>query len=63
MRGLTAGVGTNVHYAIFVESNEGAKHRVGGAHFMERGGEASMPFIKSQFEKAMENLAGDLTKQ
>jgi len=61
VRGLTAGIGTNVKYAIFVHEGKGS-HKVGESHFMEKGLDASKPYIIEQFEKAMGGLAVKLTK-
>lgn len=62
IKGLSAGVGTNVVYAGYVESNERAKHKTGEAHYMEHGALAAVPFIKEQFEAAMERIADKLTE-
>lgn len=62
VRGLTAGVGTNVHYAVYVETNEKARHKVGEAHYMEHGVEAASDFIQNKMEAAMEKIADDLVK-
>ncbi len=62
IRGLTAGIGTNVQYAIYVEQNERARHNTGEAHYMEHGVEAASPFIKEKFEGAMEEVARKLTE-
>jgi hypothetical protein len=62
VRGLTAGIGTNVQYAIYVESNTNARHRTGQARFMEDGVQAAMPFVQKSFEDAMEDIAKQLTK-
>ncbi len=56
LRGLTAGVGTNVRYAIYVHEGFG-KHTVGQRKFMEKGLRASSSFIKKRFGEAMEDLA------
>lgn len=60
VRGLTAGVGTNVRYAVYVETNERARHKTGQAHYMEEGVGAASDFIQDKFEEAMENIANDL---
>ena len=62
VRGLTAGVGTNVQYAIYVEGSDRARHSIGQAHFMEQGVENSRKYIKSEFEKAMVLLANKIVK-
>ncbi len=62
VRGLTAGIGTNVQYAIYVERDTRAHHNVGQAHFMEQGAKNATPFVKQQFDKAMKKLASSLTK-
>lgn len=55
VRGLTAGVGTNVNYAIYVHEGRG-RHKVGERKFMEKGLQASAAYIESEFEKALNNL-------
>lgn len=60
VKGLTAGVGTNVKYAIFVELGNG-KHKVGQSHFMEDGAKNAMPYVEREFEKAMVELSEKLT--
>lgn len=61
VKGLTAGVGTNVKYAIFVHEGRG-KHKVGEREFMKKGAEASREFINRMFSKAMKNIAERLAK-
>lgn len=61
IKGLSAGVGTNVVYAGAVEANEKAKHKTGEAHYMEHGAEAATPFIQDTFEGAMVAVAAKLT--
>lgn len=61
IRGLTAGIGTNVEYAAAVEFSDKMKHRVGQAHYMEQGVEAAMPFVKEKFEDAMKEIGEKLT--
>lgn len=56
VRGLTAGIGTNVRYAIYVHEGNGT-HKVGENKFFEKGLEASNEYIQSEFHKAMERLA------
>lgn len=63
LRGLTAGIGTNVQYAMYVEMNTKARHRVGQARFMQDGVTAASPFISKKFEEAMETVADKLAKQ
>ena len=62
IRGLTAGVGTNVRYAIFVEMSDRAHHKIGESHFMEKGVKAARSYIQQQFEIAMRELSIALTK-
>ncbi len=62
VRGLTAGVGTNVKYAIYVEMNDDARHTVGQAHFMEQGYKNSEQFVQAQFQGALEKLAKKLAQ-
>ena len=62
VRGLTAGIGTNVKYAIYVHENDRARHKVGEAHFMEKGLDASRDYIIDEFQKALGSLAVSLTK-
>jgi len=61
VRGLTAGVGTNVKYAIYVNEGSG-KHKVGQSHFMEGGVENATSYIEKEFEKAMVELSVKLTQ-
>lgn len=61
VRGLTAGVGTNVKYAIYVHENMRSRHTVGEAKFMEKGAKASIPFIKTEVEKVAGRVATYLT--
>lgn len=56
VRGLTAGVGTNVKYAWFVHEGY-AKHVIGERKFMEKGLDDSRPFIQKVFGDAMKELA------
>lgn len=60
IRGLTAGVGTNVKYAIYVELDERARHSIGQAHFMEGGAQNAESYIVKEFEGAMIALAEKL---
>lgn len=61
IKGLTAGVGTNVKYAVYV--NEGsASHKIGQSHFMEDGVKNATSYIKDEFKKAMITLSEKLTK-
>lgn len=62
VKGLTAGVGTNVQYAGYVEGNTKAKHKTGQAHYMQDGATAALPFIKEKFEAAMEEVAEALVQ-
>jgi hypothetical protein len=62
VEGLTAGVGTNVKYAFFVETGN-AKHKVGQSHFMETGAKNATNYIQSEMEKAMEKLANKLVNK
>jgi len=62
VRGLIAGVGTNVKYAIYVHENKRAKHRVGEARFMEKGALAAVPFITSEVEKVAGKIAVYIAK-
>lgn len=55
VRGLTAGVGTNVKYALAV--NEGHKSM---SKFMEKGADASLKFIEKTFANAMKLLAKEI---
>lgn len=57
IRGLTAGAGTNVQYAVYVERNDKAHHNNGEAHYMEHGVQAAAPFIKEKFQDAMKEVA------
>lgn len=57
VRGFTAGVGTNVNYAIFVHERIGLRHPVGGAKFMEKGAKAALPFINKEMEKVAGKVA------
>ena len=62
IHGLSAGVGTNVVYALRQEMGDNFHHKTGEAHYMERGVGASAPFIKREFEGAMDEIAAQLTK-
>lgn len=62
VKGLTAGVGTNVKYAWAVHEGNG-RHKVGERKFMEKGASAATPFITKQMEGAMTKLADELAKQ
>ena len=62
IRGLTAGVGTNVRYAIYVEEGRGS-HRVGQSHFMSGGAKNASPYVEREFEKAMVELSNKLTRK
>lgn len=62
VKGLKAGVGTNLDYAIYVHENLRARHPIGEAKFMDKGAKASMPFIKKQMEKVGERVAFHITK-
>lgn len=62
VRGLTAGVGTNVQYAVYVEQSDKAHHKTGQAHYMEEGVEASLPFVKQKFEDAMTEIGEKLVQ-
>lgn len=59
VRGLTAGVGTNVKYAYFVHEGY-ARHKIGERKFMEKGAEAAQEFIKGEVAAALERLAKQL---
>ena len=61
VRGLTAGVGTNVKYAIYVHEGHG-KHVIGERKFMEKGLEASKNFIEKRFGEAMKEVANFIGK-
>ncbi len=61
VRGLTAGVGTNVNYAIHVHEGYG-RHKIGERKFMEKGLGASKEFIKEKIQEAMNKLAAYLTQ-
>lgn len=60
IRGLTAGIGTNVNYAIYVHEGYG-KHVVGERKFMERGAEAAKSYIVKTMNKALSNVAKKIT--
>lgn len=62
VRGFTAGVGTNVNYAIYVHEKTGLRHPVGDAKFMEKGLKAAMPFIERELEKVAGKVALYITK-
>lgn len=63
IKGLSAGIGTNVVYAGYVEDNEKAHHNNGEAHYMEHGVEAATPFIEKVFGDAMNDIAVKLTEK
>ena len=63
LHGLTAGVGTNVEYALIQELGEKFRHpKTGQAHYMEHGARAAAPAIKDEFEAAMQEVANQLTQ-
>lgn len=62
VKGLSAGIGTNVVYAGYVEGNTKARHKTGQAHYMRDGAEAALPDIQERFEHAMEEIAQALVK-
>lgn len=61
IKGLTAGVGTNVSYSVAVHEGH-QKHNNGERKYMEKGLEAASDYIKQRFEKAFVNLADYLAK-
>lgn len=63
VRGLTAGVGTNVKYALFVEMSDKSRHKVGEAHYMEHGVQAALPYMQDAFTDAMKEISEELAKQ
>lgn len=61
IKGLTAGVGTNVEYAWRQEMGDSFRHPISGeAHFTEKGAQAAIPYIEQEFEKAMNEVANSL---
>ncbi len=62
VRGLRAGVGTNVKYAVYVHENQSARHPVGQAKFMELGLKAAIPFIKREMKKVASKLVLKLAR-
>ena len=62
VRGLTAGVGTNVKYAIYVHEGYG-KHVIGERKFMEKGVESAKGYIQQRFGEALQDLAQFLAQQ
>ncbi len=61
VRGLTAGIGTNVKYAVYVHERD-VRHNVGQRKFMEVGAENTVPFIVKEFDNAMGRIASQLSK-
>lgn len=61
VEGLRAGMGTNVKYAFWVEVRKDVHHNVGEAGYMEKGAEASVPFIKEIMEKVLGKVATQIT--
>lgn len=61
VRGLVAGVGTNVKYAFWVEVRKDLRHKVGEWGFMQKGAKASVPFIQSEVEKVAGKVAAYIT--
>lgn len=61
VRGLSASVGTNVKYAIYVHEGK-ARHAIGQRKFMEVGAKAAIPFIQKELEKVGKELAVFITK-
>lgn len=62
VRGLTAGIGTNVRYAIYVHEGNG-RHKVGERKFMEKGAEASISYTEREMKSALERVATHVTSQ
>ncbi|MDF1498521.1 MAG: HK97 gp10 family phage protein [Patescibacteria group bacterium] len=48
-------IGTNVKYALAVHEGSG-RHRVGENKFMEKGLDASLPFIKKTFKEILNKI-------
>ena len=61
VKGLSAGVGTNVAYSVAVHEGH-QKHNNGERKFMEKGLEVSMNYIQGRFQKAFDNIAQFLAK-
>ena len=62
IRGLTAEVGTNVRYAIYVHERTELRHIIGQAKFMEQGAKNSEKFIGDTFRGALEKVADLITQ-
>ena len=62
VRGLEAGVGTNVKYAVYVHENLKSRHPIGQAKFMEHGARAAIPFMQKELEKAGQKLVQEIAK-
>jgi len=62
VRGLTAGVGTNVKYAVFVHESF-AKHKTGERKFMQKGAEGSVDYIKQVFAEALGGVVNSIVSK
>lgn len=59
VRGLTAGIGTNVKYAVVVHEKN-IPHKIGESKFLEKGLKNAESYIQSEMDKAMERLSNKL---
>lgn len=62
IRGLSAGIGTNIVYAYRQEVEDSYHHKTGEAHYAEHGAQAAGSFITKKFEAAMEEVAKGLVE-
>lgn len=61
VEGLRAGMGTNVKYAYWVEVRKDLRHTTGEWGYMQKGAEASVPFVKEIMEKVLGKVATSIT--
>ncbi len=62
VRGLRAGVGTNVKYAIYVHENIRSRHTIGESKFMEKGAKQALPFIQKEINKVAKTVTVHIAK-
>lgn len=61
-QGWRGEMGTNLKYAFWVEVRHRAKHDTGEWGYMQKGIQASMPFIRDEIEKVAGKVALTITK-
>lgn len=62
IRGLTAAVGTNVRYAIYVHERTELRHIIGQAKFMEGGAKNAEKFVSDTFKQALTKVSELITQ-